>query len=241
MIFAVSCSAPNILQASQLQAGCLASAKGLARLASWWSIPAPRVEYTTDIGAGLDDPDAYDVHVLPDLSSVGGDTRDLAFHCVVAGRPTCYVGANVCKAENGTDNWFMGPNGLWAALDHELKECTIDPTCALIVQGPTCLEPKEVADRLQGTDYCEPGSEGIYLANAYGPEGLTLGDVRALGLDIASDLRAPTTTTAFYLAPGGYYQNATTGEMIFGDKVHPLKRERLLRTGPRGGMRKVAA
>lgn len=239
MIFAVSSSVPGALTPAQLQAGCVASAKGLARLAAWWGIPAPRVEFTTQLGATLDDTSAYDVHILPDLSQFPGASQDLAFHIDANGRPTCYIGANVCKAENGTADWIFGPDGLWVAIDHELKECAIDPDCSQEVQGPTCKMPKEVCDLLQGTDYTEPGSDGIYLANAYGPQGFVIGATRAAGLDIASDLRAPVATEAFWLAPGGYYVNVDTDTEVFGALVSAAKIDRIKRTGVRGGLRRV--
>jgi hypothetical protein len=123
---------------------------------------------------------------------------------------------------------------LLSAISHEMCECAIDPECTATVVGPTGPEPKEVCDRLQGTDYEESGSPGFYLANAAGPGFFIQGERREAGLDIASDLNPPTAVTAFFLAPGGYFQNATTGQLTFGEEATDGLRDRASRNGPRG-------
>jgi hypothetical protein len=237
VIYAISSACPEVVIQPEW---CEALAKQRARLAKWHGHEPNRIEFTTAIGQ-IDDPDAVDVQILPDLSRFPGTSGLLAFHDYTSGRPVCYMGAAAIKAENGTDNWILGPNGLWSAVSHEICETDEDRDCAKTVTNPDGqVEPYEVCDRLQGSDYEEDGSPGIWLANALGPQGFVIGAARAAGLDIASDLRTSTFTASFPLTPGGYY--APEGEPpVFGERVSGVARARIERHGARGGMRRRRA
>lgn len=230
MIFALSSSCPDAPIDSK---AVLAFAKGLTRLAKWWSKDASHVVYTSRIGE-IGDPGAVDIHVVPDWSGpefAGIPATDVAFHAFWGGRPVGYVSWAAVQVNGGT---LYGPDGLWEAISHEGYEADVNPDTDAYVTNPLGQrEPREVCDRLQGTAYEEEGSPGIWLANALGPEAFVLGASRAAGLDIASDLRAPTCTAAFPLTPGGYY--APEGAPpVFGERVSATKRGQVERTGARG-------
>jgi hypothetical protein len=220
-------------------------AKSLARCARWWSIPTPHVVYTTRIGE-LDDPGAIDVHIVPDWSApqfAGIPAEDIAYHTVGPdGRAVCYISWAAVQVNGGT---LRGPNGLWSAIAHECLEALVNPTLDKYVANPAGQQEfVEVCDRLQGDDYEEDGSPGVWLANALKPAGFGLpgpgsGWTPGDGVDIASDLRPSQWTTPFPLAPGGYYA-PLDGPAVFGDRASPLLRNRVGRLGARSGAVRAA-
>jgi hypothetical protein len=234
IIYAISSSCPD---APILPGYCLALLKGLSRLARWWGLLAPHIVYTTRIGE-LDDPGAIDVQVVPDWSGAQFGGEDLsgaiAFHTVAPdGRPICYISWAEVQVSGGT---LTGPDGLVSAIFHEMAEAFVDPltpTSKLVINPQGQQEPVEVCDRIQGTDYEESGSPGIWLANALGPAGfrVLLGNT---SVDIASDLRLSTLTSGFPLTPGGYY--APVGaDPVFGERATEHLRKRVAKFGARSG------
>lgn len=224
MKFAVSSSDPAV---TINPAWCVAFAKQQARLAAWHNHEPATVEHAVAVGV-TDDPDAYDVHVLPNLNAFPGCEADAAMHTVgPTGRPVCYIAADKCTS-------LIGKGGVTVAISHEMCESAEDPLCIKVVQGPSGPESFEVCDRVQGWEYEEPGSEGIWLENALGPEAFVLGATRAEGLDIASDVRPPMVTAAFPLSPQGYFNNPETGVNTFGLEVSEEERAEKDKNGPRG-------
>lgn len=235
MIYALSSSCSDALIQP---AWCLALLKGLTRLARWWSLPAPHVVYTSRVGE-LDDPGARDVQIVPDWSGPQFAGQDLsgtiAYHTVAPdGRPICYVSWAAVQVNGGT---LTGPDGLVSAIFHECAESLVDPlipSVRLMTNPQGQQEPVEVCDRLQGTDYEEPGSEGIWLANALTPQafGLAAGDVGHF--DIAADVRGTSITSAFPLTPGGYYA-PLDGPPVFGERAPAHLVARVTKFGARSG------
>lgn len=231
MIFALSSSctdAPITLE------GCLALSKQQARLARWWGIAPSEVRYTTRLGQ-IDDPGCVDVHVMPDWSGeqfVGIPATDIAYHTVSSdGRPVCFISWAAVQVNGGT---LTGPGGLWSAIGHEMCESAIDPECDRLIANPAGkMELVEVCDRIQGNDYEEPGSEGIYLSDALGPAAWSLATPKDAAVSIASDLGKPV-YGPFPLLPGGYYA-PIDGPPVFGEAVSAIVRERLTRLGARSG------
>lgn len=232
-IYAISSSCPDVVIAP---GDVLALAKSLARCARWWSIPTPHVVYTTRVG-DLDDPGAVDVHIVPDWSApqfAGTPAQDIAYHTVGPdGRAVCYISWATVQVNGGTPR---GPNGLWSAVSHECLESLINPFLDRYVANPAGQqEPVEVCDRLEGDDYEEDGSPGVWLSNALGPQGFGLVTASPkMRVDIASDLRPSQWTTPFPLAPGGYYA-PVDGPPVFGERAPAHLRERVTRLGARSG------
>ena len=230
MKFAVSSAVPDVVIQPEW---CQSFAMAVARLAKWWGILAPTVEYTTQPGQ-LDDPDGYDVQIVQSLPNA---PDDIANHTVVNGKPLCLISWAAVQAEGGS---LTGPEGLTVAMSHEILECTIDPLCTKTVPVPNVngmgdiSTPVEVCDWVQGSDYCEIA--GIYVANAVGPRFFMQG---ATGLlDIRSDLGPAAVTAAFQLLPGGYYEKIQGSQVsnVYGERVSAVKRARLDRTGARAGL-----
>ena len=230
-IYAISTSCTDI---AITPGDVLALAKSLARCARWWNLETPHVVYATRVGE-LDDPGAIDAHIVPDWSApqfVSIPAQDLAYHTVGPdGRAVCYISWAAVQVNGGT---LRGPNGLWSAISHECLESLVDPTCTRVVTNPAGQrEPVEVCDRLEGEDYEEDGSPGVWLANALGPPGFWL--LPTCGpVDIAGDLRTSRWTTSFPLAPGGYYA-PLDGPPVFGERAPEHLRERVTRLGARSG------
>jgi hypothetical protein len=232
-VFALSSSTPDVAIAP---AWCLAIAKSLARLARWWGLDAPHVVYTTRIGE-LDDPGAIDVHVVPDWSAFPDvPSNFLAYHTLVAGRPVCYISWAAIQATGAT---LTGPGGLVSTISHECSESLVDPGLDHVVTNPQGQkELVEVCDRIEGTDYEEPGSEGIWLANALGPLCFSLSMGQGWSMcDIASDLRPAVATRPFPLAPGGYYQPIGL-PAVYGASAPQHLKDRIDAGGGRGASRR---
>lgn len=226
--------------------------KGLRRLEAWWanyltgkvlwvnadgsavnlgerweSLANVAVVWSPDMGAIPEDIEMSVVQLVETLPP-GTPPDDVAYHTVDEwGRPVCLV------------SWEMARDAWPEAMMHEILESRVDAPCTSTVKNADGLiEPLEVCDRLQNTPYWEPGSPGFALANAYGPQGFVIGATRAAGLDIASDLRAPTVTASFGQTSTGYHETeGPAGEraMNYGPDVSEADRARLDRTGPRGG------
>ena len=226
MIFALSSACSD---AAVTPTACLALAKQQARLAKWHHIDLAHVVYTPGLGA-LDDPGACDVQIVGDLPDAEAAVNGaIAYHTTVNGRPVCYISWNTVKINGGT---LYGPSGLWVAVSHEMCEARINPTVNRYVTNPAGQrEAYEVCDRLQGTDYVEDGSPGIYLANALGPHGFELG-YAGTPVDIASDLRHSTLTNAFPLSAGGYYAPVGS-DPVFGELAPEHLRRRVAAKGGR--------
>lgn len=237
-LFACSSACPDAPLDAE---GCLALAKQQARLAKWYGHEPCRVEFTTELGE-FDDPGAIDVRVV----ETHGDAPPgaIAWHTVENGRGTIWVLWGAVQASGGT---LKGPNGLYSAISHELCETAEDEPCDETVPLPgdgadPLRTSLEVCDWVQGSDYEEDGSPGIWLANAVGSYFWGIGNYRAEGLDIASDLRAPTVTVAFTETSGGYHDVIApdgTSALVFGDRVPEHVKARLLTTGPRAGKRRA--
>lgn len=242
----------EVAEAPITEARAVAITKSLRRLEAWWSeelkscaawenLPNVEVKWSPDVGAILPDLEFAVVHVVPAFTEPGTE-NDIAFHTVDEfGRPMCKISWAAVLAEGGS---LDGPNGLVSAISHEVDESRIDAPCTEVVPlpgGGDKTTSLEVCDWVQGADYEEDGSPGIFVANAVGPRFFREGE--AGRLDIASDLREPTVTSAFQETPGGYHDVISPDSpvtFVFGDEMTEAKRARVTRTGPRGGMRRKA-
>ena len=246
--FAISSEVP---EAPITFEGAEAATMTLRRLEKWWADECSRdtvwerqanvdVKWSPVVGDMLPDPEYAVVHVVRGFTEPGTE-NDVAFHTLDdKGRPVCLISWEQVQREGGS---LTGPNGLWSAITHEIKEARIDALCNRTAALPNDAgrTPIEVDDWLQGSDYEEPGCPGVFVSNSAGPGFFVAGTVRALGLDIASDVRSPTVTQAFQETPGGYHEvdhwDGTTS-LVFGDRVPGDKADRIRRTGARGGLRR---
>lgn len=239
--YAVSSAVPD---APITEARAVALTKNLRRLEAWWAddlatndtwerLPNVDVKWSPTVGDMLPDAEYAVVHVVPSLNDPGA----IAYHTVdEKGRPVCLISWAMVLAEGGS---LDGPDGLVSAISHEILESRVDPTCQRNVRMPDGLvTPLEVCDWVQGMDYCEPGSPGIYVANAVGPRFFQIG---AFGrLDLRSDVADGAVTQAFQETPEGYHEVEHpdgTVTQTFGKRFSPIKADRVRRVGSRGGLR----
>jgi len=237
-----------VAEAPITEAMAVALTKNLRRLEAWWDVELYAstvwehqahvdVKWSPTVGDMLQDPGYAVVHVVDSLPDA---PQDIAYHTVdEQGRPVCLISWAAVLAEGGT---LTGPDGLTSAIGHEILESRVDPTCLSYVPLPQGgSTPLEVCDWVQGSDYCEPGSPDVYVPNAVGPMFFVNGKFGRL--DIASDLSAGAVTQAFQETPGGYHEvEAPDGTVsnVFGERVPEVKRLRIDRVGPRGGLRRCA-
>jgi hypothetical protein len=213
----------------------------LATLAEWNSLANVGLVWSAETGAIPADPELALVQVVASLPNA---PQDIAYHTTDAvGRPLCLVSWSAVQAEGGT---LTGPDGLVSAISHEIQESRVDPSCNTLTPLPgdnstgDISTPLEVCDWVQGSDYVEPCSPGIYLANAVGPRFFLQG---ATGkLDTRSDVTAGAVSEAFQLLPEGYYEQIQGAAVsnVYGARVSWKKHARLERTGPRGGAVRAA-
>ena len=217
----------------------------LSYLDGLWAAPdAVELQWCEQIGQVNPDPELVAVEIVANFDGVPGAENDIAYHDTDAfGRPRCRISWAAIRAQGAT---VTGPLGLTVAISHELLECLVDPTCRRTLStvfgtlNPEGLdEPLEVCDRLQGSDYCEPTSPGIYVANATTPAYWRGGNPGEKACDIRDDVSAiRILTRPWEQLPGGYHETLPGGALVFGERVNESARMRLLRTGPRGGMRR---
>jgi hypothetical protein len=241
--YALSSAVP---EAPLTQAIADALLANLRRTEAWWRNhpPSPTWDnlenvalyWSPDVGAVPADPDLAVVQLVPNFDGTPEAADDVAYHTTDdLGRPVCLISWAAVQGEGGT---LLGPDGAVSAISHEIQESRVDPTCQTTVPLPGGgTTPQEVCDWVQSSDYVEPTSPGIYVANAVGPRFFTAGESGAL--DIASDVGAAAVTMAFQQTAGGYHEviadNGATSS-VFGDAVTEAKRKRIARTGPRGGL-----
>ena len=249
--FALSSLTSEVVLTSNIEVALLENLRRCARywlpyLTDYWATPdAIELQATEQVGQVNPDAGLVSVQIVPNFDGVPGTEGDLAYHDTDEfGRPRCRISWAAVKANGGT---MTGPLGLTVAISHELLECLVDPTCKRTLStvfgtlNPDGFdEPLEVCDRLQGSDYCEPTSPGIYVANATTPLywGAHNGS-NPMRLDIRGDVEAPAVLAPFVQLPGGYYETLPDGQLHFGNRVTDATKARLLRTGPRAGMRRA--
>lgn len=239
-VYALSSSCPD---AQPTPAICEALLKNATRCARAYSLPAPRVEFASRIGA-IDDPNAVDVHWVPDWSGpefAGQDLSDaIAFHTIMNGRRVIYVSWAAVQVNGGT---LTGPDGLVSATSHEINEDQCDPLipAPILVTNPQGQrEPREVADRLQGNDYCEQGSDGIYVSDALIPSGWDTATPANDVVNIAADVDPSKAVRGpFPLLPGGYYEPLDEVP-VFGERASARLVARVSRRGARSGAVRAA-
>lgn len=235
----------SVDEAPITEAMAVAITKGLRRLEQWWRPYLSTdvtwggeanvdVKWSPTIGDMLPDPDYCVVHVVPKLD----DPHVVAYHTYDFNRPICLISWAMVQVEGGS---LVGPDGLISAISHEVFESRVDATCAKTARMPDGLyTPLEVCDWVQGTDYCEPGSPEIYIANAVGPRFFVVG---AQGrLDIRSDVTEPAVTQAFQETPEGYHEvEQLDGSVtqVFGSRFPECKKPRIIEKGTRGGERAI--
>jgi hypothetical protein len=232
--FAISSSVP---EAPITEAVATAMIENLRRLERWWvreltdpQDPNARLwgcVANVDIEWGGETPPGPEWVLVQIVAALPIDTPegDVAFHTVdELGRPLAMILHNA--------DWTV-------SLSHELLETRCDATCQILM---TLLNgkktPREVCDWIQGTDYCEPFSE-VRVANAVGPlffdeESNTR--LLTIASDLTGELRKPLEES-----PEGYHEiiDPSTGasSLVFGERMGQMTRDRLARTGPRGGKR----
>ena len=247
--YALSSAVPEVVITAEIASALL---QNLRRFEQWWkdrsqaawnNLVNVSLVWSAETGVIPSDPELAVVQVVASLPDA---PQDVAYHTTdSAGRPMCLISWAAVQAEGGT---VSGPNGLVAAISHEILESRADPLCILSVPLPGAnttgdlSTPLEVCDWVQGSDYEEPGSPGIFVANAVGPRFFMQG---ATGLlDIRSDVTTGAVTSAFQETPGGYHEVITGSgvvSQVFGDLVPAATRARIQRTGTRGGQRAAQA
>lgn len=193
------------------------------------------VLWSPETGVVPEDTEASVVQLVEQLSNAQARAAGfIAYHSVdSAGRPFCEISYAMAGAD-------------WpSAVMHEMQESRVNGLCTGDVTLPggvagTGITGLEVADWVEGSDYEEVGCPGIWLSNAVGPGFFLVGTTRAEGLDIASDLRAPSVTAAMVQLPGGYHDveaiGAGTETFVYGEMVTDITKARLEAQGVRGGM-----
>lgn len=151
------------------------------------------------------------------------DVKDaLADHSTTdEGTPTLEAGLDVILDNGGS---IIGPNGLAAAMAHELGEAGKDPFCDvyfLILEGPHIgkMGSYEICDPCQDGSYESPIEKGVFLSNFVGPDYFSV--VRGSRYDFMDKLSAPMTITA-----GGYMElfDGKHFTQVFGEKMPEWQR-----------------